>query len=606
VLFENDSAWTYLRFADYKPLVPAMLRRCVRILDKNNVKWYPRPLACPEYGRGVIEDPLWNKALAFDFVERDRLGIRGLLPPVVRTLEEQVALSLDHLRGMSDDVQKNIYLQGLHNRNETLFHRVLLDHIEEIAPLVYTPTVGVACQRFGNSFRQPRGMFFSTQDRGHFSTMMHNWKHDDVHVIVITDGSRILGLGDLGANGMGIPIGKLALYCAAGGIAPHRVLPVMLDVGTNNEALLNDPNYIGMRHRRLEGDEYFDMVDEFMVAAFHRWPNVCVQFEDFETPKAVPLLHKYRNKFRCFNDDMQGTGTVTVGALLSAARIADVPVSDLRVVCCGGGSAGQGVSASVIDGMTRAGLSLAEAKSRVVMVTNRGAIGAPDGKHNNPHYKKEEGVCELDDWKNLSISDGTPLIDAIHKHQPNVLLGLTGFGGVFTEDVIRAMGRCAHRPIIMPMSNPTSKAECTAEQAYKWTEGRAIVATGSPFNPVELNGKTLYPSQCNNMYVFPGLGLAASVGGTQRFTDQMFYAASQECTACLSEEDMEQGRTFPHIKKIRRVAHDVAVAVLKEGQAQLLNPKINKHHLREGWDELVTRKMYFPEYVELYSSRKSK
>lgn len=581
-----------------------MLRRAVARLDSKNIKWYPRPLATPEYGRNVIEDSLWNKALAFDLVERDRLGLRGLLPPAVRSLEEQVELSLTHLRSQSSDVQKNIYLQGLHNRNETLFHRLLLDHIEEVAPLVYTPTVGVACQKFGSSFRQPRGMFFSTQDRGHMSTMVHNWPHDDVHVIVVTDGSRILGLGDLGANGMGIPIGKLALYCSLGGIAPHRVLPVMLDVGTNNQALLNDPGYIGMRHPRLQGEEYFDMVDEFMTAVFARWPQVTVQFEDFETSKAVPLLHKYRNKFRCFNDDMQGTGAVTVGALLSAARTADLPISDLRVVCCGGGSAGQGVTASVLDAMQRAGLTEAEARERVVIVTNRGAIGKADGKFKNPHHTENPDL--IDDWANANISDGMPLIETIKAHQPNCILGLTGVGGVFTEEVIRTMARFSQRPIIMPMSNPTSKAECTAEQAYHWTDGRAIVASGSPFAPVEYKGKKLITSQCNNMYVFPGIGLAGSVGGTQRFTDQMFYAASQACTESISEEEMAEGRVFPHVNKIRKVSHDVAVAVLKEGQAQLLNPKVNKHHLREGWDHLVERKMYYPNYVPLYSTRNQK
>ena len=578
-----------------------MLRRSLRVLDAEKIKWYPRPLATREYGRNVIEDSLWNKALAFDLVERDRLGLRGLLPPAVRTLEEQVQASLSHLSASPDDIAKNIYLQGLHNRNETLFHRLLLDHVETIAPLVYTPTVGAACQKFGSQFRQPRGMFFSSQDRGHMSTMVHNWPHGDVHVIVVTDGSRILGLGDLGANGMGIPIGKLALYCSLGGIAPHRVLPVMLDVGTNNQALLDDPGYIGMRHNRLQGDEYYDMVDEFMTAVFHRWPQATVQFEDFETSKAVPLLHKYRNKFRCFNDDMQGTGAVTVGALLSAARIADVPISDLRVVCCGGGSAGQGVSASVIDAMERAGLTAEEARQRVIIVTNRGAIGKADGKYKNPHHERDPALAK--EWANPNVSDGMPLEETIHHHQPNCLLGLTGCGGVFTEKVIRAMGRYSQRPVIMPMSNPTHKAECTAAQAYEWTEGRAIVASGSPFGPVEYKGKTYITSQCNNMYIFPGIGLAGSIGGTQRFTDQMFYAASQACTNAITDEEMSEGRVFPHVTKIRQVSHDVAVAVLKEGQAQLLNPKINKHHLREGWDNLVERKMYYPSYVPLYSSR---
>mmetsp|Transcript_37196 Transcript_37196/g.48084 ORF Transcript_37196/g.48084 Transcript_37196/m.48084 type:complete len:409 (+) Transcript_37196:78-1304(+) len=347
-----------------------------------------KPLKVPEYGKEMISNSLWNKGLAYTESERDRFGLRGLLPPVFRSIDHQCDRALNAVRNETSDTRKNMFLQELHSRNETLYHRLLVDHIGEMAPLVYTPTVGTACVEFGNRYRSARGMYFSREDRGQFSTITHNWSHKDVRVIVVTDGSRILGLGDLGVHGMGIPIGKLALYCAAGGIAPHRVLPVTLDVGTNNPALLNDPEYLGSKKPRLEGDEYYAMVDEFMHAVFTRWPDVVVQFEDFETSKAVPLLAKYRNKYRCFNDDIQGTGCVTLAGLLSAARNAGESITDLRIVCAGAGSAGLGVCAQIVDGMVEAGLSREEAMSRFVIMTSVGALGNPDGAHSDPNHKR--------------------------------------------------------------------------------------------------------------------------------------------------------------------------------------------------------------------------
>lgn len=305
-----------------------------------NKEKYPIALKTKQFGIDVLHNPLWNKSTAFDYSERDRLGLRGLLPPVVRDLEYQVKRIIEQIREQPNNILKNLILQSVCDRNETLFHRVLVDYIEELAPIVYTPTVGEVCQRFGVQFNRTRGMYFSTQDRGLFQTMVHNWPQDDVQIIVVTDGSRILGLGDLGAHGMGIPIGKLALYCAAGGIAPHRVLPITLDVGTNNDELLNSPNYIGLKHKRIEGAEYLDFLDEFILAVFRRWPGVVLQFEDFATPKAVPLLERYRHIFRVFNDDIQGTGAVTLAGVLSAAKIAGVPISDMRFMCVGAGSAG--------------------------------------------------------------------------------------------------------------------------------------------------------------------------------------------------------------------------------------------------------------------------
>lgn len=418
----------------------------------------------------------------------------------------------------------------------------------------------------------------------------------DVHIIVVTDGSRILGLGDLGVHGMGIPIGKLALYCAAGGIAPHRVLPITLDVGTNNQELLKDPSYVGLQQPRIQGEEYYDFLDEFMEAVFDRWPNVVVQFEDFETTKAVPLLAKYRDRYRCFNDDIQGTGAVTLAGIMSAARIAGSSIKDMRFLCAGAGSAGLGVCAQIVDGMVKAGLPKDEAMQRFVVCTSKGALGRGDGKHGDPNIKRGTYGPE---WVNQSVSDGASMMEVIRDFKPTVLLGLSAQPNVFTEEMVRAVASYAHRPIVMPMSNPTSKAECTAEQAYQWTDGRAIVATGSPFAPVLLNGKKLIPSQCNNMYIFPGLGLAASVAGMSRITDEMLYQASLACSLCTSQADIDEGRTFPDVKRIRDVSHKVACAVIEEGIRAGLTTKITQKHIDEGIASLVSRKMYHPTYVPL-------
>jgi malate dehydrogenase (oxaloacetate-decarboxylating)(NADP+) len=561
-----------------------------------------RPLATPEYGVEILHDPLWNKGTAFTMEERDRLGLRGLLPPQVRTIEQQVARIQAHLAKEPNPEDKNMYLQDLANRNETLYFRTLVENIEEMAPLVYTPTVGVVCQQFGNQFRRTRGMFISKYDRGHMNTMMHNWPSDDVHVVVVTDGSRILGLGDLGANGMGIPIGKLALYCAAGGIAPHRVLPVTLDVGTNNEELLNDPSYLGIRERRIVGPDYYDMVDEFMHAVYARYPGAIVQFEDFETPKAVPLLERYRYKYRMFNDDIQGTGSVTLSGLLSACRNAGKSLKDIKVLCAGAGSAGLGVCEQIVKGMMIAGLSKEEAMSRFTVMTVNGALGKADGTHGDPNH--QEGLTDLVmPWVSDAVSDGTSLVDTIKEFQPSVLLGLSTAKGIFNQEVLGTMAALNDMPIIMPMSNPTAKAECTAEEAYKYTNGKAVVATGSPFEPVSLFDKTFIPSQCNNMFIFPGVGLACSVSGVSQITDEMLYLAAQACTDSMTSEEIAQGRTFPDIKRIREVSLAVAIAVIEEGLRKDLCTKIRKKDLKNGVSNLVQSKMYFPIYAPLVHKR---
>lgn len=442
-----------------------------------------------------------------------------------------------------------------------------------------------------------------------FSSMIWNWPHNDVQIIVVTDGSRILGLGDLGANGMGIPIGKLALYCAAGGIAPHRVLPVMLDVGTNNQKLLDDPDYIGVREHRLEGKEYVDLVDEFMHAVFQRWPGVVVQFEDFETKKAVPMLARYKDKFRVFNDDIQGTGCVTLSCLMSAARNANSTITEQRILCAGAGSAGLGVCNQLVLGMVAAGMSKEDAQAQFCIVDMYGAIGARDGSNKDPHYKKGPGQmtpAQLQ-WANASVSDGASLLKAIEEFKPTVLLGLSTVPKLFNEQVIRTMHAHCPKPIIMPMSNPTSRCECTAEEAYKWTDGQAVVASGSPFPAyTHTNGKTLVPSQCNNMYVFPGLGLGASLAGVSKITDTILYAAAKACTDSMTEEEMGWGRTFPSLKRIREVSHNIACAVIRQAQEEDLTTKITARDLkRDGsLEAYVSRKMYFPAYVPLVDPRR--
>jgi malate dehydrogenase (oxaloacetate-decarboxylating)(NADP+) len=370
-----------------------------------------------------------------------------------------------------------------------------VDHIEEMAPLIYTPTVGQACKEFAHRFRRPRGMYFTESDRGHMASMLYNWPHKDVHVIVVTDGSRILGLGDLGANGMGIPIGKLSLYCAAGGIAPHRVLPVVLDVGTNNQELLEDKFYLGVQQPRLKGKDYFELVEEFMLSVRYRWPNVLVQFEDFSSDHAQILLNHYRHEHLCFNDDIQGTGATTLAGLLGALRAKGEAVEalcDQTIVIAGAGSAGIGVAQVLKQAMIEQGRSEEDARKAFFVVDQNGLLG----KERLSSLSKEQSEFVRDS------DDGLPLLEVIKKYKPSMLLGMTAVGGLFKEDMIRAMAANCDRPIIFPLSNPTTKAECTAEQAFEWTNGSCIFASGSPFDPVKMdNGRTFYPTQCNNMYV---------------------------------------------------------------------------------------------------------
>mmetsp|Transcript_14650 Transcript_14650/g.19118 ORF Transcript_14650/g.19118 Transcript_14650/m.19118 type:complete len:622 (+) Transcript_14650:485-2350(+) len=557
-------------------------------------KQFRAPITIAVRGTDILTDPLFNKGTAFKTGERDRLRFRGLLPPRISTIMQQKGKILASLREETSNIKKNIMLEDVHDRNETLYHRILVDHIEEVAPLIYTPTVGQACKEFGDRFRRPRGMYFTKEDRGHMASMVYNWPHNDVRIICVTDGSRILGLGDLGANGMGIPIGKLSLYCAAGGIAPHRVLPVMLDMGTDNEELLESETYMGTRERRLHGEEFYELADEFMQAVRHRWPNVLVQFEDFSSDKAQILLNKYREHHLCFNDDIQGTGATTLAGILGALRAKGEEVSSLgkqRILIAGAGSAGIGVAQVMLQAMIEQGYSEKEAKAAFFVVDQNGLIG----KKRIHSLSPEQAI-----FARKADDDGISMLEVVKKYKPTIILGVTAVGGLFTEELISEMASHVDKPIIFPLSNPTVKAECTAEQAFEWTNGNCIFASGSPLDPVEMNGKIYYTSQCNNMYVFPGLGLGASICGAKKVTDRMLYVAAEALANYVSSDDHSKGKVFPSLGEIRQVSHTIAIAVIKEALKENL---ATKDVPLKDIQNFVAKRMYDPVYVPLVEKR---
>jgi malate dehydrogenase (oxaloacetate-decarboxylating)(NADP+) len=514
-------------------------------------------------GLALLRDPLLNKGTAFTEQERDALGLRGLLPAHVLTMEEQATRLMTNLRSLPNDLEKYVALNALHDRNEALFFRIVCDNIDEIQPLIYTPTVGLACQRFGHIFQRPRGLFISANDRGRIPELLANWPYA-AKLIVVTDGERILGLGDLGANGMGIPVGKLSLYTACAGIHPKLCLPVMLDVGTNNEALLNDPYYVGLRQKRLAGTAYEEFVDEFITAARAIFPGVLIQFEDFANHSAFRLLRKYRDKIPVFNDDIQGTAAVALAGLISALRVTGGKLTDQKVLFLGAGEAATGIADLVVSAMMAQGMSEAEARLRIWLVDSRGLV--------------VKSRTNLSEHKLRYAHEHAPIGDfltAIRTFKPTAIIGVAAVGGTFTPEVLRTMAQINNRPIIFALSNPTSQAECSAEEAYRHTGGRALFACGSPYDPVELDGKTFVPRQGNNSYIFPGVGLGVIASGTLLVTDEMFMAAAHTLAHLVSDADIEQGSLYPALPRIREVSAHIAAAVaevaykrgLADGQA---------------------------------------
>jgi malate dehydrogenase (oxaloacetate-decarboxylating)(NADP+) len=505
-----------------------------------------------ELHRGVkiLHDPVRNKGTAFTEDERDALKLRGLLPPRVHTMAEQELRVLGNLREKSTDLEKYLYLIALQDRNENLFYRVIMNHIEEMMPLIYTPTVGQACHEFQHIYRKPRGFYVSLHDKGRIKEILQNWPHKNARIIVVTDGERILGLGDLGAGGMGIPIGKLSLYTACAGIPPTQCLPVMFDVGTNNEKLLNDPLYNGIERRRVRGKEYDELFAEFVQAAKEVFPGILIQIEDFGNTNAFRLLNEYRDNTCLFDDDIQGTGAVAVAGIIAALRITKRNLADQKLLFLGAGEAGIGTADVFVAALKESGIADDEARKRCWFVDSRGLLCA--GRDNISEHKAP--YAHPHDYLDN-------LLDAIKTLKPTALLGLSGQPQTFTQPIVEAMAELNERPIIFALSNPTSKAECTAEQAYKWTNGRAIFASGSPFDPVKLDNRRFVPGQGNNAYIFPGVGLGVIASRSRVVTDEMFLSAAHSLANQVSDADLELGRVYPKLSRIRHVSAQIAADV---------------------------------------------
>ncbi|KAL3815220.1 hypothetical protein ACJIZ3_016488 [Penstemon smallii] len=581
-----------------------------------------RPTIVHKRSIDILHDPWFNKGTAFSMTERDRLDLRGLLPPNVMSSEQQIErfmadlkrLQLSARDGPSDpySLAKWRILNRLHDRNETMYYKVLIDNIEEYAPIVYTPTVGLVCQKYSGLFRRPRGMYFSAEDRGEMMSMVYNWPADQVDMIVVTDGSRILGLGDLGVQGIGIAIGKLDLYVAAAGINPQRVLPVMIDVGTNNEKLLEDPLYLGLQEHRLDGEEYIAVIDEFMEAVFTRWPHVIVQFEDFQSKWAFKLLQRYRNEYRMFNDDVQGTAGVALAGLLGAVRAQGRPMIDfpkMKIVVAGAGSAGIGVLNAARKTMARmlgdTDIAFESARSQFWVVDANGLITEarenidPDAR---PFARKVKEI------ERQGLTEGAKLVEVVRQVKPDVLLGLSAVGGLFSKEVLEALkGSTSTRPAIFAMSNPTKNAECTPEEAFSIVGDNIIFGSGSPFNNVDLgNGHVGHSNQANNMFLFPGIGLGTLLSGSKVVSDGMLQAAAECLAAYMTEEEVLQGIIYPSISRIRDITKEVAAAVIKEAIEEDLAEGYREIDARElqklTEDEIrtyVMNNMWSPEYPTL-------
>jgi malate dehydrogenase (oxaloacetate-decarboxylating) len=543
-------------------------------------------------GQAKLFDALTTKGTAFTVEERRRLGLLGLLPTVVKTLGEQVEHVWHEFSTRRDDLDKHIYLRALQDRNETLFYRVLREHIPETLPIIYTPTVGEACQRFGEIYRRPRGLFVSYADRDCLAEVISNRPQRDVDVIVVTDGQRILGLGDQGIGGMGIPIGKLSLYSLIGGIDPARTLPIVLDVGTDNVELLDDPRYLGWRNRRIDDDDYYAFIDKFVAAVHQELPNVLLQWEDFATVHAQPILARYRDKLLTFNDDIQGTAAVALGALHGAAKVAGRPLSQQQVVMLGAGSAGIGVLDMIRQQMVTEGLSESQALERIWVVD---VLGLLTDDRTDLSAAQREFAQPAERVAGWGLSGPAQLADVVHQVDVGVLLGLSTAAGAFTEDIVREMAGKTARPIIFPLSNPTSRAEARPAELDHWTDGRALIATGSPFAPLLRNGVEQPVAQCNNVYIFPAMGLAVTAAEARRVTDEMMRVAAAtlgDASPALADPDQPLLPTWTDVPDVAvRIAQAVAAQAVADGVA----PKRTNEELAQR----ITQVRWIPDYPEI-------
>ncbi|KJC50668.1 malate dehydrogenase [Bradyrhizobium sp. LTSP885] len=543
-------------------------------------------------GYELLADPQFNKGTAFSEAERDAFDLHGLLPPNVATLDEQVSRRLQALRGYETDIERYAVLRELQDTNETLFYALLVGNLEELLPIVYTPTVGAGCQQFSRLFRKPRGLFLSIPHKARIDRILAQPRFDKVEAIVVTDGERILGLGDQGAGGMGIPIGKLSLYTGCGGLHPATTLPILLDVGTDNPDCLADPLYIGWRNERVRGQAYDDFIEAFVSAVVKRWPRVLLQWEDFAKNNATRMLERYRDRLLTFNDDVQGTAAVATGALLSAINVTGVPLTEQRVAVLGAGSAGCGIAGLIRAAMRDAGLSESEAATRFFMVDRDGLL--VEGMTGLAPFQVPflQNKQALADWK-LGHPDKIGLLDVVRNARPTVLIGVSGQAGAFSEPIVRAMAECNKRPVIFPLSNPTSREEATPADIEAWTEGRALIGVGSPFPPIVRDGVRFKVDQTNNSYIFPGVGLGALAVGAGRISDGMFMAAAKALASSSPARNNPKHNLLPPVSALREVALTVALAVALQAHKERLVSDVPIDQI----EQRILARMWTPRYV---------
>ena len=549
-------------------------------------------------GTTLLEAPLYNKGTGFSAEERRELGLLGLLPPHIDDMKTQLMRAYDAYQRKDDDLERHIFLRSLQDRNEVLFYSLVVDHLPEMLPMIYTPVVGTACQQFSEIYRHSRGLFISYPERENIDAILGNAPVPNVEAIVVTDGERILGLGDQGAGGMGIPIGKLSLYTACGGISPDKTLPILLDVGTNNQDRLNDPMYIGWRHERVTGQEYDDFLDLFVQGVKRAFPRVLLQFEDFAQTHASPLLERYRDQLCTFNDDIQGTAAVAVGTLLSAVKVAGSRMSDQVVTMFGAGSAGCGIAEQIVAAMVKQGLNEKEARSRFFMIDRPGLLH--DGIQNLLPFQQKllQPKDKVAGWASAESGE-ISLLDVIKHAHPTILIGVSGQPDRFTEDAIREMAKHAERPIIFPLSNPTSRVEAIPADLIEWTDGRALIATGSPFDPVKHEGRTYPIAQCNNSYIFPAMGLGILGIGARRVSDGMFMVAAEALSENAPALKSAEGSLLPSLDQVREVSRRIAYAVAAQAQHEGLADACSAQEMRDR----VDAKHWEPKYSVLKRKR---